>query len=83
MADANVVSCNASSAGGVSVSLVDAKGCVLRPDLITPFVKTRETNGIQADLMLYAYMKVGCVSLLGKDNHSIHYSDINVNQSQT
>ncbi|KAK7062985.1 Transcription elongation factor SPT4 [Halocaridina rubra] len=55
--DANVISCNASSAGGKMVELLDSRGCVMRPDLITQFAKTRETNGVQADMMLYSYLK--------------------------
>ncbi|XP_037790918.1 uncharacterized protein LOC119586284 [Penaeus monodon] len=55
--DANVISCNASSAGGTQVQLLDSRGCVVRPDLLTQFSKTRETNGVQADLMLYSYLK--------------------------
>lgn len=57
--DANVISCNASSAGGTMVELVDSHGCVKRPDLLTRFAKTRNTNGVEADLMLYSYLKVG------------------------
>ncbi|KAK3860421.1 hypothetical protein Pcinc_033528 [Petrolisthes cinctipes] len=55
--DANVVSCNASSAGGRQVALVDERGCRVRPELLTPFAKTRTTNGVDADLMLYSYLK--------------------------
>nr|XP_045596600.1 uncharacterized protein LOC123757186 [Procambarus clarkii]XP_045596601.1 uncharacterized protein LOC123757186 [Procambarus clarkii] len=55
--DANVISCNASSAGGTTVELLDSRGCVRRPDLLTQFSKTRNTNGIEADLMLYSYLK--------------------------
>ncbi|KAK8741608.1 hypothetical protein OTU49_002296 [Cherax quadricarinatus] len=55
--DANVISCNASSAGGATVELLDSHGCVKRPDLLTQFSKTRDTNGVEADLMLYSYLK--------------------------
>ncbi|XP_066962457.1 uncharacterized protein [Macrobrachium rosenbergii] len=55
--DANVISCNASSAGGAQVELLDSRGCLVRPDLLTQFAKTRKSNGVQADLMLYSYLK--------------------------
>lgn len=55
--DANVISCNASSAGGTVVELVDSHGCIKRPELLTQFAKTRNTNGVEADLMLYSYLK--------------------------
>ncbi|XP_045110419.1 uncharacterized protein LOC123504150 [Portunus trituberculatus] len=56
--DANVISCNGTTAGrSASVALVDSQGCVLRPDLLTPFAKTRKVNGVEADLMLYSYLK--------------------------
>ena len=58
--DANVVSCNATTAGRTTtVGLVDDKGCLLRPDLLTPFSKTKDIKGVDADLMLYSYLKVG------------------------
>lgn len=55
--DANVVNCRATGLGGESVQLFDDFGCLLRPDLITQFDKSRETNGVKADLMLYSYLK--------------------------
>ncbi|KAK8379178.1 hypothetical protein O3P69_019194 [Scylla paramamosain] len=56
--DANVMSCNATTAGReTTVALVDGQGCLLRPDLLTPFAKTRQVNGVEADLMLYSYLK--------------------------
>ena len=56
--DANVLNCSASSVGGKREQLIDQFGCVKRPDLMTFFDKSRTSNGVQADLMLYSYIKV-------------------------
>ncbi|XP_018012828.1 uncharacterized protein LOC108669905 [Hyalella azteca] len=55
--DANVVNCSASNRGKSSVQLLDESGCLLRPDLMTRFDKSRDSNGVRADLMLYSYLK--------------------------
>ncbi|KAF2363101.1 Zona pellucida domain [Trinorchestia longiramus] len=54
--DANVVNCSTSSDGS-EVKLLDDLGCSLRPELMTHFDKTRKTNGVKADLMMYSYLK--------------------------
>jgi len=56
--DANVLNCSASTVGGKREQLIDQFGCVQKPDLMTFFDKSRTSNGVQADLMLYSYIKV-------------------------
>ncbi|XP_013792003.1 uncharacterized protein LOC106475874 [Limulus polyphemus] len=55
--DAQMMGCEASNGKGLSVPLTDENGCVKRPEIMTPFYKTRDTRDTGADLIIYTYFK--------------------------
>ncbi|CAG0881143.1 unnamed protein product [Darwinula stevensoni] len=55
--DARVKNCRAGDSDSGTMELLDSRGCVTRQNLITPFYSTRETQGTQADLILYSHFK--------------------------
>lgn len=60
--DANVLGCSYANARGELIQLTDEDGCSLRPDLTTPFYKTRENDNPNADVTLYTYFRVSNLS---------------------
>lgn len=52
--DMRVTSCEASDGGGSPIYLSDQHGCVLRPKMVSKFMKLRNTDG-RATVMCYAH----------------------------
>ncbi|XP_013773936.2 uncharacterized protein LOC106458916 [Limulus polyphemus] len=55
--DAKMMGCKASNGKGLSVALTDENGCVMQPEMMTPFYKTRDTRDTGADMIMYTYFK--------------------------
>ncbi|XP_076351310.1 cuticlin-3-like [Tachypleus tridentatus] len=55
--DAKMMGCKASNGKGLSVALTDENGCVMRPEMMTPFYKTRDTRDTGANIIMYTYFK--------------------------